>query len=333
MTVSMRGWTYGAEHEWADWPLSTELPAGYGRDTRDVTMVNSNGIANDPTGKLYGYGGEINTPPTSSIQGQVDCLSELKELLPTARVNYRSNLHIHIRAPGLGGDLVGLKRVQTYIHANMPRALMQIEPLPRPSLLDKMSDSEEHQGALRRWRRRRVSHQTLLTKERLKRQLAARTVDEFYNLEVPQSKDGRPLWHCQPRLCVNLRQHKETDTVEFRHFPGTLDERELNVCLEWCHHFLRAALGGVPIEKLLGISAFQTECFPRFPAYCHWQEVRYRATCHDGTNSKEDIAEAIQQIVLQDGTDVPDPANYMEYTSTEEEYKAKHGVAMPRRHA
>ncbi len=54
-----KGWTYGAEHEWADWPYETELPKDYGRDVRDDTMINSNGVAVDPRGNYYSWGGEI----------------------------------------------------------------------------------------------------------------------------------------------------------------------------------------------------------------------------------------------------------------------------------
>lgn len=295
-------WTYGAEHEWADHDIRTELPKGYGRDTHDITIVNSNGIANDPKGRLYKFGGEINTPPTHAIEGQVACLTELKKLLPAATINYRSNLHIHIRVPGLGQDLELLKRVQRHIHANMPKALARIEPLPRPTG-DEYPDAEELEGARRRWRRRRVSHQTLLTPKRLAGQLEATSVEEFYNLEPPQNKVGKPLFHLQPRLCVNLRQHRETDTVEFRHFPGTLDEVKLSTCLQWCYIYLRHALQDIPIDGLLKTPYFATSMFPAFPRYNHWQETRYRQTVHDGTVSKMDIAINID-FILQQGVRV-----------------------------
>lgn len=296
MTSTTTGWTYGAEHEWADHPLDREPPEGFGRDNRDHTMVNSNGIANDPSGRLYGFGGEFNTPPTNSVMAQVGCLTRLKKHYPEATINYRSNLHIHIRVPGLGQDLQLLKRVQKYIHVYMPTVWRQIEPLPRP-VADDYPDPEELAGAQRRWRRRRVSHQTLLTPERLAKQLEATTVEEFYRLEVPQSRKGEPQWHFQPRLSVNLRQHRETDTVEFRHFPGTLDEDELSVAICWCRDFLHAALEGHACTALLRSFGYTTERFPQFMPYVHWMEQRYRATVHDGTNSKATIAKNIELIL------------------------------------
>jgi hypothetical protein len=33
-----------------------------------------------------------------------------------------------------------------------------------------------------------------------------------------------------------------------------------------------------------------------FPEYVHWKEVRYRATCHDGTLSAQQIADNIRAI-------------------------------------
>lgn len=292
----MNGFTYGAEHEWADWDMTTVLPPLYGRDKKDITIVNSNGIANDPSGKYYKFGGEINTPPTDDIAGQLSCLEELQKLLPDATINYRSNLHVHIRVPGLIDDLQMLKRIQRYIHGWMPIALLQIEPLPRPEKSSRR-DQAAHEGALRRWRRRRVSHQTLLGKHRLAGQLEARTVPEFFEREVPFSRDGKPMWHFQPRLCVNLRQHRETNTIEFRHFPGTMDVDKLATCICWCRDFLTYAMEEKPIKGLLGAPAYASSCFPPFPEYDHDLEQRYRMTAHDGKLSKTEIAKNIERIL------------------------------------
>lgn len=289
----MKDWTYGCEHEWADWPLETKLPTGYGRDLKDITIVNSNGIANDPSGKLYRYGGEINTPPSKTPEGQVFCLQELKFLLPMAKVNYRSNLHVHIRVPGLNEDLDALKQVQKYIHENLRQALTLVEPIPKPKMV-KLGIDPVYEGAMRRWRRRKVSHQTLLTPKRLERQLAARTVGDFFRLEVPASKDDKPLWHFSPRLSVSLRQMLDTDTVEFRHFPGTLGSGELRTAVEWCQEFMQAALRGTSIDRVMG--NFHHDDFPKFPEYVHWMEDRYRATVHDGSLTKAQIANNIERI-------------------------------------
>ena len=77
MTVQMTGWTFGAEHELGDWDQRNGLPTGFKMDTRDITVMNSNGIAADPKGRSYSFGGEINTPPTDTIEGQGAALEEL----------------------------------------------------------------------------------------------------------------------------------------------------------------------------------------------------------------------------------------------------------------
>lgn len=300
MKLDTKDWTYGAEHEWGDWAYNAPLPAGFGRDLQDHTCMSSNGIANDPSGKSYAFGGEINTPPTHAKEEQSLYAVSLAAWFrhrgsPAPTINHRSNLHLHIRVPGLKDDLDALKRVQAYIHANMRRALAVIQPMPRPA--DPLNYSEAHEGAVRRWRRRRVSHQTLLTPERLARQLAAPTIDEFFKAEVPQSK-GRPQWHLQPRLCVNLRQILETDTIEFRHFAGTLDENVLYRCLSWCEDFLRCAIVGEPIEWLLDL--YDGCEWPAFPPYVHHLENRYRATCHDGSLKRPEIEENIHRILTGD---------------------------------
>ncbi|MEN6369497.1 MAG: hypothetical protein ABFD77_07360, partial [Thermotogota bacterium] len=58
--------TYGVELEYADVKFGNPLPNGCAWNTKDNTIVNSNGIANDPLGKLWLFGGEINTRPTDT---------------------------------------------------------------------------------------------------------------------------------------------------------------------------------------------------------------------------------------------------------------------------
>jgi Putative amidoligase enzyme len=294
ITASMKEWTYGAEHELGDWDQRKGLPRGHKMDVRDVTCMNSNGIAADPKGKLWPYGGEINTPPTDTIVGQIECLDEIRALHPEAGINHRSNLHVHVRVPGLREDLAALKRVAAFNEKWLRQVLPIVEPIPKP--LNAMTD--EAQGEMRRWRRRKVSHHTVLVKTRTERMLAASTVEEFFRAEVPISKAGVPLWHCQPRAAVNLRQLLETDTVEFRHFPGTLNGVSLNAALHWAEYWLQLALGeSEEIEVADNARKFWASAVNiPFPEYVHWKEVRYRATCHDGTNSPQTIANNIRAI-------------------------------------
>lgn len=308
-------WTFGVEHEWGDIPRNEPLPEGFKWDDRDNTIVNSNGIANDPKGELYAFGGEINTPPTDTISGQVVILEQLVKRYPMAVVNYRSNTHVHIRVPGLKDNLRALKRITQYNAHWLPIILPIIEPIVKPTtphapdcieLNDTKRFQHVWQGALRRYRRRKRSHHTMLSAKRVMRQLTAHTVEQFHQFEVPWTQDGRPMWHAQPRAAVNLRQLLQTDTVEFRHFPGTLDPAELDHAFQWCEHYLLCALcptWGRP-EALDPWYTFKPghsfvralTGFPAFRPYNHALEIRYRATCHNGDWTHRQIAHNIKAV-------------------------------------
>ena len=292
---SVRNWTYGAELELSDLNQQRGLPKGFGWDRRDVTMVNSDGIAVDPKGKLWTRGGEINTPPTSSIRDQVGLFQQVLEFHSDAVINYRSNLHLHVRVPGLKDDLKACKRISRYVHEN-PGYLDLIEPILRPTQ-EAFPNPTEFLGAVRRYNRRKVSHHTVLTDKRYQAQIAASTMDEFFAAEAPRNAKGKPMFHLAARSAVNLRQLLETDTIEFRHFPGTLNPDEFKAGLIWCRDFLFAALnGGPPPEELFKASP-EKYSIAKFKKYVHWKEVLYRNTVHDGTVPKDQIAKNIEKIV------------------------------------
>ena len=267
--------------------MNKGLPSGFAR-SKDHTIVNSNGIAAQPDTRIYSFGGEINTPPTTLTEGQEICLCQILLMHPSCTVNHRSNLHIHVRVPGLGESLKDLKRFQLYIHEELPKVINLIEPIPKGTTL----------AEKKRERRRKVSHHTFLTNKRLEHQLKASTIKEFFEREVPHSQGGKPLWHAQPRLAVGLRQILQTDTVEFRHFPGTLDSQRLRTCVAWCRDFTEAALTGRPFSEIL--RRFRMHEFPSFPIFNLDLEIGYQATAAHNGLSKEEIRQNIGEIL--DGT-------------------------------
>lgn len=273
----MRGWTYGAEFELSDWPRREPLPPGMGIDVRDVTMVNSDGVAVDPRGELYHLGGEILAAPTEEPGGVADQLATIMKMWPETIVNYRSNLHIHIRVPGLKEDLGALKRVQAHIHQWMPVLLPVIEPIPAPDYAIYQGEEGAWKGARRRHARRRMSHQRMVWKTGLTQQAAATTVEEFFAGEVRDPKTGKLNWAIHPRACVNLRQLRETDTVEFRHFPGTTNPDEVLSAVAWCRNYMVQALEDADPRPLL--KKIDVKVWPHFLPYVHWQEVGYQRTC------------------------------------------------------
>jgi len=301
-------WTFGCEHEWADWDQTIQLPNGWGIDRNDVTMVNSDGIAVDPKGISWKFGGELNSPPTSAAFDQGLLVENIRSWLclhgkPTPEANYRSNLHVHVRVPGLRDDLDALKKLAAFGHFAMPILLLMIEEIPKPDKRDFHDDSGGFKGAMRRYRRRLVSHHTVITGMRLSKQLAAPTVTEFFAAECPSDRQGLPLWHLAPRHAVNLRHLREaTETIEFRHFPGSTDPVEVEQACKWCRHYLDVALGGgTHAEKIDKLSKSWREVFSKLPLpwfreYDHSLEERYRLTCHDGTLTRAQIEANIAKI-------------------------------------
>jgi hypothetical protein len=296
--------TYGCEHEFGCWDasqLEIKLPT-FGRDKKDITCVSQNGIANDPSLKYYKFGGEINTPVMATIDGQAELLNQFKREFPEATCNYRSNLHFHVGVPGLVEDLIHLKRFAQYNAYWLPKVLDWIEPIPKPIAQDYVGQFA-FKGAMRRYRRRRRSHHTILPISRLEQQLKARIVQEFFEAEVPKTQDGKPMWHAQARAAVNLRHLREGPSIEFRHWPGTLDPDKLIQVGLWCRCYTLCALGdwGSPGNidpRAVFISAGgNAALIPQFEPYNHSLEIRYRATCHDGTLSKTLIVNNIESIL------------------------------------
>lgn len=291
----MRGWTYGAEFELSDWPRGEPVPAGMGLDLRDVTMVNSSGVAVDPRGELHDRGGEILAQPSETPNGVADQLAEIMTCWPETSVNYRSNLHVHVRVPGLRDDLGNLKLLQRRIHEWMPVLLPLVEPIPVPWRED-YPDPDTFKGARARVARRRVSHQKLLNLDQLARQAAARTPEEFFTAEALHVPTGRVHWATHPRACVNIRQLLQTDTVEFRHFPGTVHPEEVHSAAEWCSAFMEASLSGDDVDPLRLAREFGPAArpWPAFEPYVHWLEEGYVFTSrkfHTPDAVRKNIAE------------------------------------------
>ncbi|RJQ26101.1 hypothetical protein C4577_04165 [Candidatus Parcubacteria bacterium] len=258
-------WTWGAEHEFADWDSKKELPTGFGRSKFDNTMVNSNGIAVQLSTDIYPYGGEFNTPPTSTIKDQIACLTTIKQRFPECQVNYRSNLHIHIGVHGLRDDLITIKKIFKYIYMdnyeNVPKVLNWVDPIPKPKTL-----AQKH-----RIKRNKQSHHRLLKNKNVIQRIYEQPTAEL----LLRGKHGLPS---QPREGINLRQLLDTNTIEFRHFAGTLDEEKLNVCIEWCRDFLIFAINDIPIKKLCEKYKDRINKFPKLPLLDDDMEVLYQAT-------------------------------------------------------
>jgi len=288
-------YTYGVELEYADVYRFNKIPKGSFWNTKDFTLVNSSGIANDPLGKLWEFGGEINTKPTNSIKKQIEVISKINKMLkPKPFINYRSNLHIHIGIPNIKENIKALKKFLLYIDKYQKKAFSLVEPIPKPIISD-FKNKEEHSGALKRYRRRCVSHQQILPEKAVRNMLKAKTVKEFHENHVPLLKSGQRGWFITPRSGINLRQLFETGTIEFRHFPGTLDLDEMYSCLLWCREFVYAGL----VSKKTPLEIYKANkkrlIFPKFKRYIHNLEKLWHIT-NLNHNSRKEVKEVIENI-------------------------------------
>jgi hypothetical protein len=267
--------TYGAEYELGDVDRLVTLPGGANWNFKDHSIANSTGVANDEKAKLYTLGGEINTDPTDSIEGQLDIWNSLVKSLERIHINHRTNLHLHIQVPGLREDLTALKRLMQYVLGHQNRVYELVEPLDIPERHQFQTEAS-YKGAIQRYKRRLVSHQNKLKPKQIAACMGAETPEEFINGHAPKDKTGKPLWALAIRGGINLSQLRETNTIEFRHFTPSLDSSEIECCFSWIHRFVEAALftGETPDQ----IYSSRNWKFPQFAPYDHNIDTIFRWT-------------------------------------------------------
>ena len=143
------------------------------------------------------------------------------------------------------------------------------------------------------------SHQYKLPKDRVAAMMGATTTQQFYEEHAPLTEKGR-MWFFSPRAGINLRQMwEETNTIEFRHFPGTLNMDEMKSCLVWCREFLNAALNTNQTPD--DLIAEYDYTFPKFQPYEYETEQMYQLTNFD-KNSKKVIEERLR--ILREHIDI-----------------------------
>lgn len=296
-TFSTDTFSYGVELEYGNCWRGVELPDGAEWNVLDNTCVSSTGIANDPQGKIYEYGGEINTRPTDTIIEQVEHIQLINKVLTAGRtapvVNYRSNLHIHVRVPGLHEDLEALKRLLRYVTTYQQQAFDIVETIPTPD--PKVLKPEVYKWAKKRMNRRKTSHQHTLSEKRVQAMLAATTPLEFYHEHAHKDAKGNPAWFQCPRAGINLRQlFEHTNTIEFRHFPGTLDATEMESAITWCHYFIDAALNYDDKAPRDILTDFNFK-FADFQPYEYETEQVYQAT-NFSSNTRKSVEKLLTEL-------------------------------------
>ena len=289
--IDLNNVTFGAEYEFGDIWRNRELPSGLSWNTKDYSVVSSTGIANDPKGLVYSRGGEINSDPTGTIEEQLGFFEKLLETQLGPVVNHRANLHLHIRVPNLRENLPTLKKLLRYIDANQQGIYTAIEPVPVPCRQNYDSETA-YKGAMKRYKRRKVSHQYKVPAARVQEALQATTPEQFFDAHSRLQANGGRAYGLTTRAGINLLQLKETDTVEFRHFTNTLDPAKLRCCFEWVAAFIPAALDNALVPELVAASG---QNFPEFAPYNHAMEVGYGFTNFD-KNSRKVVTERVDKL-------------------------------------
>ncbi|HEY4712539.1 MAG TPA: amidoligase family protein [Dehalococcoidia bacterium] len=275
---ALKEFTYGAELELADVLYGQKLPYGCLWNTKERTIVNSNGVAQSPGGRYWPYGGEINTRPTKTLSEQVALIGEIYNCLnPVPTINFTCALHIHIGVPGLRDDLAALKRIANYVYLHVPMACKITNTISCP-------DSEGGKKWYRGYRLRNLDNFNL---EQLSNMNKAVTTEEFYiaHFQRFSKKTGQPLKYLQRRCAVNMRSLWENNgTIEFRHFSASLKLMEIRCAFEWCKEFLHAAVNNTDISPNEILELIEPPVqFPPSQPYEVGLDRIYNLTCYKHT--------------------------------------------------
>lgn len=232
--ISLEGATFGCELELGDIDTRIKIPTRLGKwDFKDGSIANSNGTANDPKKILNHYGSEIQVAPASSINELVDRVGLIYDLFPKKDFNFTTNLHPHIRVPGLKDDLQSLKRIAHYLHIYGEELFHLVDPIPVPEKTNK--------GAWKRYLRRKHSHHTLPSARAYHEMRMARNCKEFYEAHAPKDRKGKPQFHLVQRAGINLMQlWSDTETIEFRCFTMSPDLEKMRNAFRFTRMFLMA---------------------------------------------------------------------------------------------
>jgi hypothetical protein len=299
MKLDWEGITFGAELEFAD--IDTRGPLPYDDvewDFRDYSICNSNGVANDPKKKLNRYGSEIHIGPKRTPMRLVDLAMDVIKLHPEANVNWSTNLHVHIRLPGLRDDLKSLKRLAMYIRAFAPSMYERIDPIPEPPKVCYRSvDVPEFDGMWRRYKRRKRSHHYQVSDAVYQKLIDAKSPQDFLNAHAPFSAKTGLQWHLVQRAGVNLAHLLKTDTIEFRCFTMSIEWRKLYSAFRWPWLFLRAALiSRKNVHQIL--ASHPNLVFQKFHPYDYKQDAIFQQTRLEH-RTRSEVAATLEKLIRE----------------------------------
>ena len=270
--------TYGYEIEWGDIPRSTIIPEELGSwEHCECDIVNLiepyRGIAVDPLGINPPVGGEINTKPTKTWQEQVERIMQIKALFDRPTASTVNHGHLHVRIPSLREDIGALKRLTDYVVKNQESAILACYNFKEtPEMLgDKVKTYLKWDGGRNMpvWMGDNIIEH-------------AKDFDDFIRIQCC-GKDavsrGRPF-----RYAINTYCLKHTDTVEFRLFRSSTEERHIHDSFKFAEAFIDAALNNGPsVDEILADYDYQ------FPPFVYDREMTeaWKKTKHSSDASKK----------------------------------------------
>lgn len=261
--------TYGMELELGDVRRDIEIPKHLGSwEYSETDVLNKlppyKGICSDPLGIDPPVGGEINTKPTKTWKEQVERVMEIQSLFSTPTSSCISHNHVHVHVPGLKDDMDHLKRLTAYF-CNWGHHIVPVvgDFKSYPGMKSKAYFKYDGGRLMPNW---------------LSVNLQSAKDFEDYIRIYQCGKDGvsrgRPL-----RFAFNLYCLKHTNTIEFRFFRNSTDEREIADSLRFAEELVYAGLtsGESPLD-ILKRGDFE---FPRFK-YENWEEIAWKANKREG---------------------------------------------------
>ncbi len=273
---SIRDCTWGYEIEWGDIDRRMMIPEHLGAwEYAETDIVNIHEpykfVACDPLGQSPYMGGEVNTKPTKTWEGQVDRIMELHQLFVdhgnTPSASCVNHGHLHVYVPGLKDDVEGLKRLIRYIQQNQHRTIQECYQF-----------HEHHEMAGCKGAKMYLKYDggrptpDYMCSNMIK---LTTSFDHFIKLHAA-GKDGvsmgRPF-----RYAINTYCMKHTGTIEFRCFRSTINREEIASQFRFVERFIDAALNDGPgVEEIFAAGPLT---FPPFvwnrQEYAGWIQTKY----------------------------------------------------------
>lgn len=270
--------SYGWEIEFVDQRrsiLKPLLPPGCKFSRKEVTLINSNGLAVDSgLGAAHDWGGEINTPPVYSLPDAIHMGREVFGvlLMNGATSNYRCNTQFHIgiveyKTWSDQDQLIFLKRAQKFFYENA-KSILDLT-------MGETNFKKESDYPSSFW----LHHQELPLSERKHEALMnAKTVKEFQNGFFLTEKGNYHFANFQ-RQYVNTHQMFKTGTIEFRNFYNAKNSSHFDNIVMFCNLLFHAMLNVIQpkqFQEMLGM--YSRDHFPFRDPFDLVLENKFQAT-------------------------------------------------------